>query len=81
MKQPSDQLVLDTIKVLSGEVSQWTLNNSDCYPRVRLWLRYVEEQTGLTKADVLAMIETSRYPWMPHLQESILDKIMETAKA
>jgi len=41
--------------VLSCEVSRWTLDNAECYPRVRLWQRAVGE-LGLPRAQMEADI-------------------------
>jgi hypothetical protein len=49
-------LHLRTIDVLSGEVSTWTLQNIDCYPRVALWLTYANLIYGLTRDDALNLL-------------------------
>lgn len=45
-----------TIDILSHEVSRWTLRNIDCYPRVQLWLRYVEEVYSLDYETLLEWV-------------------------
>ena len=48
-----NDLHLRTLDVLSGEVTQWTLRNADCYPRIALWLEYADRIHGLSRTDVL----------------------------
>jgi len=52
-----DDLHLRTLDVLSGEVTQWTLLNADCYPRVALWLEYADRIHGLSRTDVLDLLD------------------------
>ena len=49
--------------VLADEVGTWTLQNNDCYPRVRLWLEFAELLYAVNVNDALDMLST-RHVWL-----------------
>lgn len=49
--------------VLADEVSTWTLQNNDCYSRVRLWLEFADLLYKVNVNDALDMLST-RHPWL-----------------
>ena len=59
----ADMLQRRTLAILADEVSTWTLQNADCYPRVRLWLEFAELLYAVNINDVLDMLAT-RQVWL-----------------
>ena len=59
----ADMLHRRACEVLADEVCTWTLQNADCYPRVRLWLEFAELLYAVNINDVLDMLAT-RQVWL-----------------
>jgi hypothetical protein len=45
------------IDVLGDEVSTWTMQNIECYPRVGLWMEFIAEVYDLDYDTVLGWVE------------------------
>ena len=58
----ADMLHRRAFVTLADEVGNWTLQNIDCYPRVRLWLEFAELLYAVNINDVFEMLST-RHPW------------------
>ena len=67
--------------MLSHEVSIWTLQNIDCYSRVRLWLTYVGVVYTLDREDILKMLEGEEVWIHPSVEflERKLNGLLRTA--
>jgi hypothetical protein len=76
-------MIRETIKTLASGITVWKLAHSDDYPAVTLWLKYVETYTGLDRAAIIALIESTALvegysiKWVT---EEVLDKILAAVK-